>query len=295
MKKEIYITKSDYERKSSRFYYEILRPGGNDTAVVFVSSLQEIQKRETRKKIDAAIKKANPNVEQVGFLDFSDPLCPQAMMTGEESCGNFLRCCGYLLYLKSNRAQASFSLKFWVEGKPVIVDVGVNGWKKAWAQIPIVERQLEKIPYQKYQIIELPGITHVVVPLPTNMYPTEAVAKQLAYSFLTSNGLKNLIQERSALGVMFFATEDNAYRLFPIVWVSEISSQKEDCYYETACATGTAALAIAASQISGQSETLQVLQPSGSKITSSTTVENGVLTKTIVTGPIKRLTAKKNY
>ncbi len=74
-----------------KYYYQILRPGGNDTALVY--SL--INNPNKRKQINDNILQQNPNIEQVGFVDLSENI-KKLLMAGSEFCGNATRSTAWL-------------------------------------------------------------------------------------------------------------------------------------------------------------------------------------------------------
>jgi len=285
--KEIEITIEKKEAKTMQ--YEILRPGGNDTAVVYGI----VENKETRKMINDAIMAANPNVEQVGFLDFSNMQSPTVMMAGGEFCGNFLRSCAYLIYLKSNRKISESVFQFKLEDRVLFLKAGCDGFRTGWAEIPFQSDSIFISKTEKFQIIELQGITHIVTNLPPIDLPTEIelrknVLKLLATQFLEENGLKNLIQERPALGVMFTSRRNGKIFLEPVVWVDELSF-----FYETACGSGTGAVGAAESQRVNGSVKLSVQQPTGLPIEVDVDWRNGKISQMKISGFVSRLLAKK--
>src|SRR5579859_6163185 len=76
----------------------IIRPGGNDTALI-----EGIVSVEKRKNINAQIMAKFPNVEQVGFYDYDKTANIAILeMAGGEFCGNAVRSLAYLLLGKAN-------------------------------------------------------------------------------------------------------------------------------------------------------------------------------------------------
>jgi hypothetical protein len=234
--KELIMNMPESKEKPS-FRYEILYPGGNTTAVVFVDDIEVVRKDpQLRKAIHEDIKMRCPQLEQTGFLDLSDPTMPKVMMAGGEFCGNFLRCCSYLQYLASSPGErkATTFIKFILEDKELILRVGVDGFRKAWAEIPLLPQKSEFEVNKKFQIVELEGITHIVTELPELEVPENFIEREkffvnLAEEFLIRENLLSLRQEIQALGVMFIRRQNEQLYLDPIVWVKGIS-----CYYETA-------------------------------------------------------------
>lgn len=262
--------------------YEVLRPSGNDTGIIFVDNISKLKGDPLlRKKLDSEIKSRNLNLEQVGFLDLSNLEKPTVMMAGLEFCGNFLRCCAYLIYLKTGRKNDKIQIKFILEKETLEINAGIDGLQSAWAEIPVENIQIKITP--NYSQVELKGITHLVSLLPNTVETDDYI--QLATEFLEENGLENLIQERAALGVMFVKKEAEQLVLYPIVWV------KDQVYFETACGSGSAATMLALNKLDPKIQKVSLLQPSGQIIDTEVIFDQDKIKIIKIGGTTQRLTS----
>jgi len=135
-----------------------------------------------------------------------------------------------------------------------------------------------------YQI-KMEGITHIVVKAEktkkifnAKKYDKE-IFKQMALNIIN----KYNIETSNAIGVMFLEKINKKIKLHPTVWVKTIDT----LFYETACASGTAAVAILKTIDKNSSQKLEVIQPSSKIITANTILKNGVLINAIISGKIK--------
>lgn len=260
--------------------YEVIRPGGNDTGIVFVSDISQLQKNpQLRQTIDKEIKVQNPTVEQVGFLDLTKPDFPTVMMAYEEFCGNFLRSCAYLIYIKTGRKNKKIAIKFVLKNEVLIISAGVDTFQQSWAEIPVKDTLITKTA--EYVLVEMNGITHVVAPLPVTTQSMIDTARQ----FLIDNKLLNLIREKPALGVMFIDEKKDRQLLFPVVWV------KDQVYFETACGSGSAACALAFQALLNRNQALELTQPSGYTICTTPVFEGSIMKSIKIAGTTKRLSS----
>lgn len=222
----------------------ILRPGGNDQLLV-----KGLIPKEKRRGINDELIRRFPNVEQVSFYQY-DPKNNLATLelAGGEFCGNATRSLAYLL-LKRKRGEINMK----VSGTKEILRAGVRRKNTAFAQMPV--KRIEKLRNNLFRI-DLEGITQLVC--------LDAVAKlnpeQLKLLALQILNKENLIYSVPAAGVMFIEEEKDLIKLKPIVWVRDI----ETILYETACASGTAAVGLwKAMQDKKERLKVKVLQPSG--------------------------------
>lgn len=180
------------ESEPSTYRYEILLPSGNDTAVVWTNNILDLKSNDQlRKQIDRKIKSRNPHVEQVGFLDLSNPEKPTVMMVGLEFCGNFLRCCAYLIYLQSGRKNKSIQLELILENETLVVNTGVDGLQNAWAEVP-VPNDFSRVSNEKYSLVNLKGITQIVVAYSEQLASSANNMIDRARYFLATNSLEYL-------------------------------------------------------------------------------------------------------
>lgn len=145
-----------------------------------------------------------------------------------------------------------------VFGTNRILRAWIDGRKNVWAQMPLPSK-LQVDTVGKFQIVELEGITQVVAALPrSNNTPEEL--KRIGFSILKR--LK-LITPVPATGVMFVSRKDKNIKIDPVVWVRDVKT----LFYETACASGTTAVAVLEFLKEGKGRArFSVIQPSGKKL-----------------------------
>lgn len=257
-------------KNNKQIIFSILRPGGNDTALV-----RGALPMKEKQRINNLIMKRYPNVEQVGFYYFdSKTNLNKLEMAGGEFCGNALRSLAYLL----QRGRTG-TLKLAASGTDQILTVGVTRKNEAFAQMPILSSfsSVKKINKNLYEV-KLSGITHLITPLQGEADPK--LLKDTGFNLLKEN---NLDQEAAA-GVMFWSKRNKAYRIDPVVWVRDIQT----LFYESACASGTTALGLWFAKDSTFSKTVRnIQQPSGESIKITIVKDTNKFRKAVITGPIE--------
>lgn len=83
---------------------------------------------------------------------------------------------------------------------------------------------------------------------------------------------------------MFIEPTETAVNLYPIVWV------KDQVYFETACGSGSAAVALVAHSLTQQTK-LSLVQPSGMSINTEIVIENKKIKAVKIGGKIRRLSS----
>jgi histidine racemase len=237
---------------TKKYSIALLSPGGNDTALV-----AGIVSKDARKQINAAIMKKYSNVEQVGFYKYSQNSNIYTLeMAGGEFCGNATRA---LAYLVLNGKKEDISVR--VSGTNQILQAGTTNDTNTYTYIPITKGldAIEKLKPNVYKI-SLDGITHVVTFI-DKKYSAEVLMDK-AKAILSRT---NLLTTSVAAGVMFVRKNScGTYLLDPVVWVREIKT----IFYETACASGTTALALLLAKNNRQSTIkISVRQPSKATLT----------------------------
>lgn len=227
--------------------FTILRPGGNDQMLI-----EGIVKKSARRKINDEMIKQYSNVEQVSFFEY-DAKNKKAKLelAGGEFCGNATRSLAYLL-LGGKPGQISIK----VSGTKKALEAGINQIGTAYAQMPIKDiNSIRKINTNLFRI-DLEGIVQLVcLDDITGLNPKKL--KSLAYEILKK---EDLILSEPAAGVMFIKEYPTFIKMKPVVWVRDI----ETLLYETACASGTAAVGAWRNFQNPQKETMtRVMQPSG--------------------------------
>ena len=253
---------------NKKVVYQIFVPGGNDTAFVFGTDY----KKEEKKIINNVIMQKEKNVEQVGFLGEKE--APELIMAGGEFCGNATRSAAYF-YLEGKDGE----LKLKVNQKDYI-NAGVKEGL-AWCEIPLIlDRDIiEEMENDIYKI-EMKGMTTIVIKEERAKQYIEKLdtIKDVAMGFIENYNLK----EREAVGVMFLEKDKEIIKINPVVWVNAIDT----LFYETACGSGTTATAIVESYISGESKSVDVLQPSGHIITATVNIDGKKASRAIICGNI---------
>lgn len=261
--------------KSSKAVYPfvIMRPGGNETALI----TGIIQDESKRRDINDAIMNCYPNVEQVGFIN-TDPAAPELMMAGGEFCGNATRSTAWLA----------------LDGKPGEVAISVSGVKnrlragitqdgEAFAQMPIYQDIAKVIKDGDNRIVEMEGITQYIN---FNSEEIEGLAQnEMKQKAMTLIRAKNL-DRFPAAGIMYSKKEGNSWRITPIVYVKAVDT----LYAETACGSGTTALGLVlALQNGGSINDLPVVQPTGLPIKVSVEFDGTTFRYAQISGPVEKL------
>lgn len=237
------------KENSKPITYFIVNPGGNTTAIVR-GSFPSKERRALAKQI----LKTNRAIEQVGFWMPAKTRKAMARleMAGGEFCGNATRSLAALLGRKGPFYISVSGLQ-----KPVKVTTTKNG---SSVELPLNTFRVNR------NVFDLPGISHVLL-------QRAKINKETAQKILKNNGLL----QKEAAGVMAYTKHRSGiYELMPVVWVRDVKT----LIAETACASGTAALAYACWKSSGK-KSLLVRQPSGTIY--KTAVDRDGLT---ITGPI---------
>lgn len=232
--------------------YTILNPSGNTTALVDFDGTRLTAAQ--RKDVNDQIMSKHPEVEQVGFIyPTVDGMSLQ--MAGGEFCINASRAVTYIYYLRSRQYTCKMSVSGYTgvvygEVRDSIVSANIT-----WP-LPTIRM------IGGYQIVDLPGITHVIVDAPER--PTDSMRlKKTAQQLMQRLGLQS---RYPALGVMYVYKEQSQIYLFPVVYVRDIDT----LIYETACGSGTiAASYVALSKYTQQSITLTYIQPSSKALTAT--------------------------
>jgi diaminopimelate epimerase len=256
----------------SDYSYQILIPGGNDTALV----LGRVDDPAERKEINDVLMAQSPNVEQVGFVS-SENGQYTLTMAGGEFCGNATRAAAWL-FLQG----APGEMRIAVSGVAEPLQAGVTAAGDAWAQMP-VHRDLREIEALEDGIflVRLEGIAHLVL-------SAEKAAAYLQAKEDLKEQAKRLLHRHHLLaepaaGVLFLEALPTGLQLHPCVYVSGIHTM----FYETACGSGTMAVGLLQARLSGQDVTLPLRQPSGETITAQVWQQNAAVTRAVISGSIQ--------
>lgn len=245
--------------------YSILDPTGNITALVESPVVLNEQPAAA-----AALMQVHPEVEQVGFVRFSDDAGAAAdadlRMAGGEFCGNASICAAALFLLKKGLDS---------DGSPVPVHLQVSGaaqtvevlisrepdgsFSAAVTYPPILGIFPHRLDFaersERLPVICLQGISHIII-RPGSCFwalrddPAAAEAALRNWCALLS---------ADCLGLMFLETDEAPYRLTPFVYVPGSGT----FFRENSCASGSAAAAVLLASESGRPVMLTLREPGG--------------------------------
>lgn len=251
------------------FTYYLYSPCGNDTALVEESNIDE----QTKKILNDKIMKLHPNIEQVGFVNVDKF---KLTMAGGEFCGNATRCAAYY-YLKGDIGELEIDVS-----NNMRIKAGIDIEKRAWSQIPLNSKKdfVNEIDNQIYEVI-LNGIKYVIL--------EEEISKKYLQDKknIKTNAMEILkkyqIKDAEAIGVIFLENFKGKKKIHPVVWVRNINT----LFYETACGSGTTAVAILETLKSNKSKKIDIIQPSNQIITAKINLNKGNIEGAYIFGNIK--------
>lgn len=256
-----------------KYNITIIRPGGNDTCLV--GGIE--QNIDTRKRINDAIMKKYPNVEQVGFIN-TDPKKVELFMAGGEFCGNATRSTAWLAL-----GGRPGELQMKVSGAKQKLKAGVTSSGEAFAQMPIYPAVSKISKDGDNRIVELEGITQYI-----NFNTKEIKGrspgeiKKNTMAFIRAKNLDRF----PAAGITYCLAERGGWRIAPIVYVRAIDT----LFMETACGSGTTALGLVLAQKLGSSiNTIPIMQPSLLPINVSIVYDRKSFIYAQISGPIELL------
>jgi len=261
-----------------KYTFKTFIPGGNDTALV-IGIIGDIKRREL---IDIDIRNTAQfqNIEQVGFIS-SNPATPELIMAGGEFCGNATRSAAWH-YLKGQQGEISIK----VSGVKLPLKAGIDADKTVWAQMPVAD-SLDCVSELKqgYHLVQIEGISHIVVsPEASKQYLGNdgTIDKQKMKGLAKEIMVEYDLLKCAAAGVIFLENTREGLAMYPCVYVSNNKS----FYYETACGSGTIAAGLVACKSKHSSVSVDLLQPSGKKITAKIEYSNSKITNARITGEV---------
>lgn len=234
--------------------YEVLNPGGNETALVMGLEYSD----EERKIINNKILKQNDDVEQVGFMDIKKR---RLEMAGGEFCLNATRCAIWKIL---NGKVGSVDLT--VSGNNNVLTGQILENKDVYVKLP-VNKNISEIVTDNilFQIIKIDGILlavfseelskNYIKKLKQNEEDTKKELKKLMSKFKT---------KENAVGIILLEQAEEQIKINPIIWVKTIDT----VFYETACGSGSLAAAYA-KYVQDKEQCFKILQPSGYSISVS--------------------------
>ena len=252
------------------YTYQIFVPSGNDTALVLGNNFTEKEILQINNDIMAE----HENVEQVGFVS-TNPNRLVFFMAGGGFCGNGTRA-AVSYFLNGKPGQLFLTIPGVIDG----LRAGISESLDVWTEVPL--HPLPKIEESKegYYIVRLPGVSHLVIP-PSLSAPflfQPDCLKQLSLDLLASKGL---IDECSC-GVIYTEKSGNAFTIHPFVHDYGVNTMIQ----ETACGSGTVAVALLQAIFHQIDIVLPVYQPSGEYITASVTMRDRIPVNAIISGKV---------
>lgn len=273
MSKEDTTRQEVLKSPDTSYSFAIMRPGGNDTALV----MGVIRDGALRKEVNDALLGIYKNVEQVGFVNL-DPSSPELVMAGGEFCGNATRSTAWLA----------------LDGKPGQVNIKVSGVKdklkagvtpngEAFAQMPIYADISKVTKDGDNRIVEMEGITQYIN---FNAKEIEGLStdeiKEKAMTLIREKNLDRF----PAAGIMYSKKEGNYWRITPIVYVKAVDT----LYAETACGSGTTALGLVLALQKGESiNDVPIIQPTDLLIKVSVEFDGKSFGYAQICGPVEKL------
>lgn len=268
------IKNSENFSNTGSIRFDILRPGGNNTALV----RGIITDPEKRKKINDQIMKFYPNVEQVGFINLQEN--PELVMAGGEFCGNATRSTIWLA-LNGNAGEIMIQ----VSGVTSQLRAGITSNGEAYSQMPVYENpeKIQKDSDPTNFIVEMEGITHLI------RFCADEI-KDLSVEDTKKAAMALIIEKKldqcPAAGIIYTEKSDEGWKIIPVVYVRDINT----LFYETACGSGTAALGLVLAKQQGKSiKDVSIQQPSGLSIKISVNFNGEKFIDAQISGPITPL------
>ncbi|KKS41420.1 MAG: hypothetical protein UV61_C0008G0106 [Candidatus Gottesmanbacteria bacterium GW2011_GWB1_43_11] len=273
MYKEYPANKEALKNPDTSYSFTVMRPGGNDTALV----MGVIRSGAMRKEINDVLLGIYKNVEQVGFVNL-DPISPELMMAGGEFCGNATRSTAWLV-LDGHPGEVNIKVSG-VKGK---LRAGVTPNGEAFAQMPIYADTSRITKDGDNRIVEMEGITQYIN---FNTKEIEGLSldeiKQKAMALIRAKNLDRF----PAAGVMYSKKEGSNWRIMPIVYVKEVDT----LFAETACGSGTTALGLVLAQQKGESiKDVPIVQPTDLPIKVSVKFDGISFGYAQISGPVEKL------
>ena len=241
----------------------ILDPTGNITALVQGNVPVDQQPAFTER-----VMAEHSEVEQVGFvriLPAGSPTQAELRMAGGEFCGNASLCAAALWMQEADCAdggQQVVRLRVSGAADPVEVRMAPNGagcFSGSVRMPRALQVAQKKLAFDgaagAAPVVEFEGISHVVIeassPL-SALRDDRAMAEAAVRAWCTEQGA-------SCMGLMFLEGEAPSLRLTPLVFVPKSGT----LFWESSCASGSAAAGIALAEQMGGSASFSFIEPGG--------------------------------
>ena len=233
--------------------YRIFDPTGNITALVEDAVDVLLQPAAA-----AELMRAHPEVEQVGFVTLGGDL-PSLRMAGGEFCGNASMSAAALVAIERNLSlPATVMLR--VSGAPEAVAVRLDQLEgetfRAAVRMPAA-RSTQKQPFafadltDDLTVVQMDGISHILIE------PKSPFFALLTDHAAAESAVRQWCAELCAdgLGLMFLSVD----ALTPLVFVPRCDT----VFWETSCASGTAAVGMALAAETGEKMDRAFTEPGG--------------------------------
>lgn len=244
--------------------YRILDPTGNLTAVVG-SAVEPV----AQPACAAALMRRHPEVEQVGFLRLpsEQDALPALRMAGGEFCGNASMCAAVCCALAEGEAAAEETRELLLRVSGADAPVALRLRQTEPSRFETAVRMPEALditdrPFSldglrgKLPTVRMQGITHLIVRPDSVFYPLlgqKPTAERAARTFCAELGAEGL-------GLLFLEGEAPACRMTPLVYIPGSGT----CFWESSCASGSAAAGMFLSRAGGAPLRATLVQPGGS-------------------------------
>ena len=251
-----------------KIIYSIYSPGGNDTALVH----KLVSDGQLRKKINSKIMEKYKNVEQVGFVGLHNKTI-ELIMAGGEFCANATRCATFMCL------QGKYGTKqIRVSGTSKLLNAGIDKNRNVWAEMPINSDPKNIRILDNFSLVDMDGISHVVIRQSNILQKQQTILK--GKKILEKLGL---LQSSKAAGVMFVRKVEGLLFIYPVVWVRDIQT----LFYETACGSGSTAVAMLRAYEKQSSVREKIFQPSGGFIEVEVDFKKNKFLSAMIIGPVK--------
>lgn len=237
------------------YRFHKLSPGGNPTILVMGSD--NIDPMFRPRIASSLMDPLHLHAEQVGFVTLSSAR-PRLEMMGGEFCGNACRCLAALLAMETGQ-DGEWEIDASGVERPLKVRALRHGTMlEAWSDVPVgTSASCITEVNPGIHRVDLDGITHLLLDAERHLLPEDFSEASL---WLRDEFELN---DLPAVGCIWHMEEDGKHAIFPSVWVRDTDTT----HLETACGSGTMALAqLIARDVTGDVE-LDVFQPSGGIIT----------------------------
>ncbi|MBQ7738294.1 MAG: hypothetical protein IJT59_01375 [Desulfovibrionaceae bacterium] len=245
--------------KAFDIFYTKWNPSGNTT--LFLQGKPESTALRINLAKQALTQKALA-AEQVGFIWDNN-----LQMAGDEFCLNATAALAANLYLESQKINLAQEFVLNVSGwpSPILASAQGNDPQKTQVKLKLTlpKFSLESIANNIF-LVKFEGISHFLIS--ANCYRQEAqntLTKLIAWAHLES--------EPCVGAIWWEEIGPNCFKITPLVWVKDVAT----CVFETACGSGSLALALKMSKTQNlNNQEISLVQPSGATISCQVKEEN---------------------